>query len=107
MDNFPELLQLYDITNLPENIRKEYELRRWRNIMAQARYEQDDLPGYLDAEAQARETEIPEEERQRHLARWAMRFEKYGKLSGNPIAKRHYEQQKRKCLDMMCGRQRD
>lgn len=75
--------------------------------MAQARYEQDDLPGYLDAEAQARETEIPEEERQRHLARWAMRFEKYGQLSGNPIAKRHYEQQKRKCLDMMCGRQRD
>ena len=81
----------------------------WKEFtkMTQKKYEQDDLPGYLDAEAQARETEIPEEERQRHLARWAMRFEKYGKLSGNPIAKRHYEQQKRKCLDMMCGRQRD
>lgn len=74
--------------------------------MEQRRYEQDDLPGYLDAEAQARESEIPEEERQRHLARWAMRFEKYGQLSGNPIAKRHYEKMKRNCLEMMSGRQR-
>lgn len=106
MSNLSELIQLYGLDNLPDNIRKERELKRWREIMTQMKYEQDDLPGYLDSEAKARESDIPEEERQRHLARWAMRFEKYGKLSGNPIAKRHYEQQKLKCLDMMCQRQR-
>lgn len=101
MKEFPGIDEDARLLGIDEKVWKEF------TKMTQKKYEQDDLPGYLDAEAQARETEIPEEERQRHLARWAMRFEKYGKLSGNPIAKRHYEQQKRKCLDMMCGRQRD
>jgi len=101
MDEFIGIDEDARLIGINEKVWKEF------RKMTQKKYEQDDLPGYLDAEAQARETEIPEEERQRHLARWAMRFEKYGKLSGNPIAKRHYEQQKRKCLDMMCGRQRD
>ena len=101
MDDFPGIDEDARLLGIDEKVWKEF------RKMTQKKYEQDDLPGYLDAEAKARETEIPEEERQRHLARWAMRFEKYGKLSGNPIAKRHYEQQKRKCLDMMCGRQRD
>lgn len=101
MKEFPGIDEDARLLGIDEKVWKEF------TKMTQKKYEQDDLPGYLDAEAQAREKEIPEEERQRHLARWAMRFEKYGKLSGNPIAKRHYEQQKRKCLDMMCGRQRD
>lgn len=101
MDDFSGIDEDARLLGIDEKVWKEF------RKMTHNKYEQDDLPGYLGAEAQARETEIPEEERQRHLARWAMRFEKYGKLSGNPIAKRHYEQQKRKCLDMMCGRQRD
>lgn len=84
MDNFPELLQLYDITNLPEKIRKEYELRRWRTIMEKARYEQDDLPGYLDAEAKARESDIPNEAIERRRRALAMRWFGYYKKSNDP-----------------------
>lgn len=35
-------ISLYDITNLPDWIRKERELQRWRDIMAQQRKENDD-----------------------------------------------------------------
>lgn len=35
-------LNLYDLTNLPDRVRKELELKRWREIMAQQRKENDD-----------------------------------------------------------------
>ena len=43
MSNLNELVQLYGLDNLPDELRKERELKRWRDIMAQQRYEQDDL----------------------------------------------------------------
>ena len=58
MSNLSELIQLYGLNNLPDNLRKERELKRWRDIMAQQRYEQDFLDGFLDAEAKARESDI-------------------------------------------------
>lgn len=82
-----EELQLYDITNLPDWLRKERELKRWRDIMAQMKYEQDDLPGYLDAEAQARESDISEEAKQRHQKALAMRWFKYYKMCKDPKKK--------------------
>lgn len=45
-----------------------------------AKYEQDDLPGYLDAEAQARESDIDQETRMRHRQAVAMRWFKYYKM---------------------------
>ena len=42
MDNLSELIQLYGLDNLPDEIRKERELQRWREIMAQQRKENDD-----------------------------------------------------------------
>jgi hypothetical protein len=77
-------LELYDLANLPDRIRKERELKRWRDIMAQQRYEQDDLPGYLDAEAKARESDIPEEAIQRRRKALAMRWFGYYKKATDP-----------------------
>lgn len=74
MDNLSELIQLYGLDNLPDELRKERELKRWRDIMAQQRYEQDDLPGYLDAEAKARESDISYEAWLDHKKRMAMRW---------------------------------
>lgn len=42
--------------------------------MAQQKYEQDDLPGFLDAEAQARESDISYEAWLDHKKRMAMRW---------------------------------
>lgn len=72
-------LELYDLANLPDRIRKERELKRWRNIMAQQRYEQDDLPGFLDAEAKARESNIDRQTYIEHKRRLAMRWFAYYK----------------------------
>ena len=47
MSNLGELIQLYGLDNLPDNLRKERELQRWRDIMAQQRYEQDYLDGFF------------------------------------------------------------
>lgn len=47
--------------------------------MAQQRYEQDDLPGYLEAEAKARESSIPERASFEHKRRVAMRWFSYYK----------------------------
>lgn len=52
--------------------------------MEQQRYEQDDLPGYLDAEAKARESDIPEEAKQRHQKAMAMRWFKYYQKAKDP-----------------------
>lgn len=51
------------------------------------KYEQDDLPGYLDAEAQARESDIPEEASFEHKRRMAMRWFKYYKMCKDPKKK--------------------
>lgn len=52
--------------------------------MAQQKYEQDDLPGYLDAEAKARESDIPDEAIQRRRKALAMRWFGYYKKSNDP-----------------------
>ena len=67
-------ISLYDIANLPDWIRKDRELKRWRDIMAQMKYEQDDLPGFLDAEAKARESDISYDAWLDHKKRMAMRW---------------------------------
>lgn len=72
-------LSLYDLTNLPDRIRKERELKRWRDIMAQQRYEQDYLDGFLDAEAKARESNIDRQTWFEHKQRLAMRWFAYYK----------------------------
>lgn len=72
-------LSLYDLTNLPDRIRKERELKRWRDIMAQQKYEQDYLDGFLDAEARARESNIDRQTYIEHKRRLAMRWFAYYK----------------------------
>lgn len=44
MDNLSELIGLYGLDSLPRELQKQRELKRWREIMAEQRYEQD----YLD-----------------------------------------------------------
>lgn len=93
MSNLSELIQLYGLDNLPDNLRKERELQRWREIMAQMRYEQDDLPGYLDAEAKARESNIDKQtyiEHKRRLAmRWFAYYKKATKESKQPLLQQY------------------
>ena len=84
MDNLSELMGLYDPTSLPRAIQKEREIKRWREIMAQQRYVQDDLPGYLDAEAKVRESNIPPEAIERRRKALAMRWFGYYKKSNDP-----------------------
>ena len=84
MDNLSELIGLYGLDSLPRELQKQRELKRWRDIMAQQKYEQDDLPGYLDAEAKARESDIPDEAIQRRRKALAMRWFGYYKKSNDP-----------------------
>ena len=79
MDNLSYLLGLYDITSIPEWLRKERELKRWRDIMAQQRLVQDYLKNFLEEEAKARESEIPPEASFEHKRRMAMRWFAYYK----------------------------
>ena len=74
MDNLSELIGLYGLDSLPRELQKQRELNRWRDIMAQQRYEQDDLPGFLDAEAEARESDISYDAWFDHKKRMAMRW---------------------------------
>lgn len=74
MDNLSELIGLYGLDSLPRELQKQRELKRWRDIMAQQKYEQDYLDGFLDAEAQARESDIPPEASFEHKRRMAMRW---------------------------------
>ena len=48
------------------------------------KYEQDDLPGYLDAEAKARESDISEEAKARRQKALAMRWFKYYQKAKDP-----------------------
>ena len=105
MSNLSELIQLYGLDNLPDNIRKERELKRWREIMAQQKYEQDDLPGFLDAEAQARESDITPEASFEHKRRMAIRwFGYYRKAKTVEQACKIGQQYNR--IASMCSRQR-
>lgn len=70
------------------------------------KYEQDYLDGFLQEETEARQSDIPLIETQRHLARWALRFEKYAQSSKNPAYKSAMFEQRRKCFEMMKGRVR-
>ena len=69
------------------------------------RYEQDDLPGFLDAEAQARESDIPPEASFEHKRRMAIRWFRYYKKqkdSNQAIIIRHQYNR----IARMCSRQR-
>lgn len=88
-----EELQLYDITNLPDWLRKERELKRWRDIMTQQKYEQDYLDGFLEEEAKARESEIDREAFFRHKQAMALRWFKYYKMCKDPKKKLQLAQQ--------------
>ena len=52
--------------------------------MEKQRYVQDDLDGFLDAEAQARESDISEEAKERHQRALALRWFGYYKKSNDP-----------------------
>lgn len=68
------------------------------------KYEQDDLPGFLDAEAEARESDIDIETYKRHKQALAMRwygyYQKATKKSKEPLL-RQYNQ-----IALMLERQR-
>lgn len=93
MNNLGELIQLYGLDNLPDSVRKERELKRWRYIMEKQKYEQDDLPGFLDAEAKARESDIAKEAFFRHKQAMALRWFKYYRLCKDPRKKMNLAQQ--------------
>lgn len=63
--------------------------------------EQDFLPGFLEAEAEAREAMISETERQVHLAKQFIRFDKAQKLVKSPSLIKKLEQYKRETLKLM------
>ncbi|MBO7694951.1 MAG: hypothetical protein J6T10_20225 [Methanobrevibacter sp.] len=57
------------------------------------KYEQDDLPNFLDVEAQARESNIDKETFFRHKQAMAMRWFKYYKMCKDPKKKLQLAQQ--------------
>lgn len=57
------------------------------------KYEQDDLPNFLDVEAQARESNIDKETFFRHKKAVALRWFKYYKLCKDPKKKLQLAQQ--------------
>ena len=96
---------LYDPMNLPDNIRKERELKRWREIMAQMKYVQDDLPGMLKAEARARESDISYEAWFDHKKRMALRWFGYYRKAKTVQEAQKIGTQYNK-IASMCGRER-
>lgn len=62
---------------------------------------QDFLPGFLEAEAEAREAMISETERQVHLAKQFIRFDKMIKVCKSPALIKKLEQYKRETLKLM------
>ena len=73
---------------------------------AEAHLIQDDLPNFLKAEAEARESTISRIMTQDHLAKWGLRFEKCGKFSDDPNYKRKMFLYTKKCFDLMNGHDR-
>ncbi len=68
--------------------------------------EQPYLEGFLKAEAEARESGISKIQKQTHLAKWGLRFEKYASFSKDPKFKRRMFLHTKKCFDMMNGHER-
>ena len=62
---------------------------------------QDFLPGFLEADAEARESLISETERQVHLARQFVRFDNMAKACKNPSLKAILEKYKQQTLKLM------
>jgi len=69
-------------------------------------YVQDDLPNFAEARARARESEIPEMHRLKHLAHWGLKFEKYASFSKDPEFKKRCMQRRSMCFNMMDPRGR-
>lgn len=69
-------------------------------------YVQDDLPNFLKAEAEARESGISKIQKQDHLAKWGIKFEKYANFSKDPEFKKRMFKYTKKCFDMMNGHER-
>ena len=76
----------------------------WRKFKEM--YIQEDLPNFLKAEAEAREKSITKIQRQDHLAKWGIRFEKYARFSKDPAFKKRMFSYTKKCFDMMNGHER-
>lgn len=69
-------------------------------------YVQDDLPNFLKAEAEARESGITKIQKQDHLAKWGIKFEKYASFSKDPAFKKRMWAKRKMCFDMMNGHER-
>lgn len=65
------------------------------------KYIADFLPGFLDAEAEARESMISETERQLYLARQFCRFDKMQKLATSDSMKKMAEKAKMETIKLM------
>ena len=79
----------------------------WREFRKMTeRYEQPDLDGFAQAEAEAKQADIPVVETQKHLAKWGLRFEKYASFSKDPIFKRRMFESRGKCFNMMNVKER-
>jgi len=66
-----------------------------------SKYTQDFLDGFLKMEAEQREAEISEQERQLHLARQFCRYEKALKLCKNETMQRVLEKAKKDVIKLM------
>ena len=66
-----------------------------------SKYTQDFLPGFLKMEAEKREAEISEQERQLHLARQFCRYEKALKVCKNEFMRNVLEKAKRDVIKLM------
>ena len=64
-------------------------------------YTQDFLPGFLEAEAKAREDMITEAEKQLYLAKQFCRYDKQQKLCHNDFMKKLLEKAKRDVIKLM------
>lgn len=71
-----------------------------------SKIEQPDLDGFDKILAEAEQSDIQTIETQKHLAKWGLKFEKYASFSKDPIFKRVMFEQRRKCFDMMSGKER-
>ena len=65
------------------------------------RYAQDFLPGFLEAEAEAREGMIYETERQLYLAKQFCRFDKMQRLARNETIRKMAERAKMETIRLM------
>ena len=66
-----------------------------------SKYTQDFLPGFLEAEADVRESMISETERQLHLARQFCRFDKMQRLATSDTIRKMAERAKMETIKLM------